>query len=71
MGGGRMSNSLDSDQARQNFEPNLDTNCLLRLSADECDQNVKSLDSDQAQQYVEPDLDPNYLQRLSADDISR
>ena len=66
-----MSNNLDPDQARQNFEPNLDTNCLIRLSADECDHNVKSLNSDQAQQYVKPDLDPTCLQRLSACNISR
>ena len=66
-----MSNSSNPDQACQNVEPNRDTNCLLRLSADECDKSVKSLDSDQRQQYVEPDLGSNCLQRLSADDISR
>ena len=26
------------DQAQQNFEPDLDLNCLLMLSTEECDQ---------------------------------
>ena len=35
------------DQAQQNFEPDLDLNCLLMLSTEECDQqkyvNMSSL----------------------------
>ena len=66
----RLSNSLDPDQAPQNFGPDLDpAKCLLMKSTDECDQNVKRLD--QALQYVEVDLDPNCLQKLSTDDKSR
>ena len=30
----RVSNSLDTDQARQNVWPDLGSNCLQRLSAD-------------------------------------
>ena len=40
----RVSNSLDPDQARHSVGPNLDSNCLQRLSADGiiCDWQVKS-----------------------------
>ena len=31
----RVSNSLDPDQARQNFGPDLDPSCLQKLSADD------------------------------------
>ena len=30
-----MSNSLNPDQAKQNIGPDLDSNCLKRLSADD------------------------------------
>ena len=30
-----MTNNLDPDQARQNVGPDLDPNCLQRLSADD------------------------------------
>ena len=66
----RMSNSLDPDQAPQNFGPDLDPiKCLLMLSTHEYNQKVKKLD--QALQYFGPDLDPNCLQRLSTDYISK
>ena len=35
----RVSNSLNSDQARQFFGPELGPNCLQRLSADDSQQN--------------------------------
>ena len=43
----RVSHSLDPDRALQNVGPDLGTNCLLKLSADDkiCPWQVKSLES--------------------------
>ena len=39
----RVSNSLDPDQARHIVGPFLNTNCLQRLSADDCQQRTKDV----------------------------
>ena len=50
----RMSNSLDSDQARQIVGPDLGPNCLPRLSADDTgSQRVKEADKS-SPTYLDP-----------------
>ena len=39
----RVSDSLDPDQARHIVGPDLGTNCLQRLSADDCQQTTKDV----------------------------